>query len=59
MTHEEIILWIQQNVIGINNLNGKFIINYFDQETGLVVDFIADSLLDGVLQINEVELTFN
>jgi hypothetical protein len=57
MNHIEIINWIQENLIGlIQKINQKLVITYIDPK-GIVLDHVCDSLITGVLEINEKELS--
>lgn len=56
MTHLEIIMWVQENVIGlVQKMSEVYVITYI-KEDGTVEDYRCTDIISGVLAINEKEL---
>jgi len=52
MTHEEIIFWIQENLISLlQRIDKKYVITYVTVQ-GSVEEKVCDHLIAGVMEIN-------
>jgi hypothetical protein len=57
MNYEEILFWVQEHMTNLTMLvGGGFELTYIDDD-GFTFTSTVDSLIDGVLKINGVDLT--